>query len=64
MRKEDVKSFRFAQWIVQNHNTEIVNSAKGSWWKEKLKLFDESIWPNHKNRRGIANAVEYLEKND
>jgi len=64
MRKEDVKSFRFAQWLTQNHKTEEINESVGAWWKEKLKFFDEKIWPTHKNRRGIVQAVEFLEKND
>ena len=38
----------------------VLNREKGDWWKERLKHFNEVIYPNFKEYGGAENANEFL----
>ena len=38
----------------------VLNRESGDWWKERLKHFNEVIYPNFKEYGGAENANEFL----
>jgi len=68
---EDVKMFLFARWMATCYaettlnnlpeELSVLNIESGTWWKERLKYFNNIVYPNYLINKTVEKTSNFLQ---